>query len=88
MITKTTPKTLDAVYERRAMEQGMNSTPVFKENKKFTPHPYQCQDCNDIIQSTHSGEWVACKCGKSFVDETEYYVRVGSNAQPYIEEIK
>jgi len=28
------PSCLDAAYERRAIEQGMNSNPVFDENKR------------------------------------------------------
>ena len=49
---------------------------------KFKPIQYKCPDCGDVFASSHSGEWVACKCGKCFVDQTEYYIRVGGNAQP------
>jgi len=50
--------------------------------KKFTPHEYECQECKGKMHSTYSGEYVRCNCGKSFVDETEYYARLGGNLMP------
>lgn len=35
--------------------------------------------CNDIIESKYSGQFVQCSCGKIYIDETEYYCRVGGN---------
>ncbi len=46
---------------------------------KFTGDKCICTDCNDIIQSKYSGEFVACSCGESFVDQTEYYTRMGGH---------
>lgn len=47
---------------------------------KFTPIFYKCPHCNDTFASSRSGEWVACKCGKCYVDQTLYYIRVGGDA--------
>lgn len=37
------PKSLDAAYERRAMEQGLVKNPVFSENKDYKDHNVQKQ---------------------------------------------
>jgi len=56
---------------------------AYSPKKAFESSPYQCPECLDIIQSKFPGEFVACKCGMSFVDETRHYVRVGGPAKPY-----
>lgn len=49
---------------------------------KFVPAKYQCPDCRDIIFSRSPGEFVRCSCEACFVDQTEYYIRVGGPAEP------
>lgn len=39
----------------------------------------ECSTCKDRIFSRYSGEFVSCKCGESFVDQTPYYGRYGGN---------
>jgi len=36
-----------------------------------------CLECKDIIESTHRHDFVRCKCGKSFLDGGEHYMRAG-----------
>jgi hypothetical protein len=48
----------------------------------FNPPTAQCLDCLDLIRSSYSGEFVKCKCGNSFVDQTLYYSRYGGNIKP------
>lgn len=36
-----------------------------------------CNLCDDVIQSMHRHDFVRCKCGKSFVDGGDRYVRCG-----------
>lgn len=57
----------------------MNNWNFMKDTTKkpFNPAKMQCVKCKDIIWSKHPGEWVQCKCGKSYVDQTRYYMRVG-----------
>lgn len=40
---------------------------------------YFCNKCEDLIYSNYSGEFVECKCGESFVDCTDYYIRAGGS---------
>lgn len=48
--------------------------------KEFEPQiEVICLKCATIIFSTYSGEFVRCECGACFVDETEYYHRLGGN---------
>lgn len=39
----------------------------------------KCKHCGDIIESDGKGKFVQCSCGKIYIDETEYYCRVGGN---------
>ena len=39
----------------------------------------KCKHCGNIIQSDGKGKWVKCSCGKCYIDETEYYCRIGGN---------
>lgn len=50
--------------------------------RSFVPFEYECQECKDTIHSSYSGEFVTCSCGKSFVDQTEYYTRLGGDVVP------
>lgn len=44
---------------------------------------WRCKSCGDILTSDtrehHKMDW--CKCGKSYVDAEEEYVRVGGYAE-------
>ena len=37
----------------------------------------KCNSCGDIIESTHTHEFVSCKCGRCFVDGGTDYLRRG-----------
>lgn len=39
----------------------------------------RCKHCGDVIESNGRGKWVQCSCKKVYVDETEYYCRIGGN---------
>ena len=52
--------------------------------KKFVPVKYKCPKCGDEIASKWPGDFVVCTCGECFVDQTEYYIRVGG----FPEEVK
>ena len=43
----------------------------------FKGTEYTCSNCRDIISSKFPGDFVSCKCGQSYVDETFEYVRLG-----------
>lgn len=58
------------------------------ERKSFQPSEYECLECKDKIHSSYPGEFVMCSCGKSFVDQTEYYTRCGGLTVRYIGEYK
>ncbi len=47
--------------------------------KRFEGHKFICVYCESIVQSKYHGQFVRCKCGKSFVDETHYYCRSGGD---------
>ena len=49
----------------------------------FQPNTYICLNCKTKMQSSYSGEFVPCKCGLSFVDQTHFYDRVGGQAVLY-----
>lgn len=51
----------------------------------FTPTKYLATCCGSIIFSEYSGQFKSCQCGKSFVDQTEYYVRMGGTVEDYEE---
>ncbi len=36
----------------------------------------QCTHCNDTINSSYSGDCVFCTCGKTGIDQTEFYARM------------
>ena len=48
-----------------------------KEKEPFVGNVYECGECGGKMQSTYPGEFSACECGKSFVDQTRYYTRFG-----------
>ena len=39
----------------------------------------KCKHCGDVIESDGRGKFVQCSCGKIYIDETQYYCRVGGN---------
>lgn len=43
----------------------------------------RCKNCGDIIESDGRGKWVQCSCKKVYVDETEYYCRIGGNFEDW-----
>jgi hypothetical protein len=46
----------------------------------------QCLDCEDIIESKHRHDFVKCKCGNSFLDGGDDYIRGGGNLLPLLDE--
>ncbi len=58
-------------------------------SKGFKPMKYLAKCCNTIIFSTRPGEFVSCKCGECYVDQTPYYTRVGGEqAEPLEGEVE
>lgn len=47
----------------------------------FNPEKAQCGICESVMVSSYPGEFVRCKCGASFVDQTHYYGRYGGVVQ-------
>ena len=45
----------------------------------FIGQKFICNYCGSIVQSKYSGYFSMCKCGKSYVDETTYYIRSGGD---------
>lgn len=44
----------------------------------------RCTNCQDIIISKHGGDFVSCKCGKSFIDQERWgglYIRMGGKCE-------
>jgi hypothetical protein len=40
--------------------------------------------CNSVIFSKYPGQYAQCKCGESFVDETESYSRSRGKLELYV----
>jgi len=57
----------------------MNSDGNKRKEKDPPFSKYKCTLCNDVIQSSYSGEFVTCSCGKCSVDQTQYYTRLIGN---------
>jgi len=68
------PSSLDAAYERHAMEQGLVTTPVFPENKKWgQPAP---------VRNTHPILWN--KVQIDFIERNQMGVeKYGTPLQPF-----
>jgi hypothetical protein len=47
----------------------------------------QCLECEDIIESKHRHDFVKCKCGKSFIDGGDDYLRGGGYLLPVLDAI-
>jgi hypothetical protein len=47
----------------------------------------QCAECLDIIESKHRHDFQRCKCGKSFLDGGDDYVRGGGFLVPVLDPI-
>ena len=50
-------------------------------SRDFNPILCQCESCDTILQSSFPGEFVACECGHSFVDQHDFYSRYGGLAK-------
>ena len=46
----------------------------------------KCLDCEDIIESKHRHDFVKCKCGNSFLDGGDDYIRGGGSLGPVFDE--
>lgn len=44
---------------------------------KWPPKPVWCVECGTKLRSKFPGEFVQCKCGKAFADQTPHYHRYG-----------
>lgn len=53
------------------------------EELKEWQYKVRCRKCDDVIYSRYSGEFVSCKCGAIFVDQTEWYGRYGGNSEDF-----
>ncbi len=51
----------------------MERTSVIISNKA------QCRLCDDVIESVHRHDWVACECGEIFVDGGKEYLHRGAH---------
>ena len=55
-------------------------------DKKYIPlAKAKCALCSDVIESKRCGDFVKCKCGKSFVDTDRWFPemhRYGGEAKP------
>lgn len=41
----------------------------------------KCKNCNDVLVGDNCGTFISCKCGKIYIDQTPYYVRIGGNSE-------
>lgn len=41
----------------------------------------KCMLCNDIIEGDGKGHLISCSCEACFIDETQYYYRIGGNPE-------
>lgn len=41
----------------------------------WNPSLFETECCWDLIYSRYQGEFCRCKCGKTFIDETQYISR-------------
>lgn len=64
------------------------SNAIFKRSniENWIPTKYFATCCSTIICSNYPGELKSCKCEKSFVDETNYYARLGGTVELYSKE--
>lgn len=45
----------------------------------------QCLECLDVVESTHRHDFQRCKCGKSFIDGGDDYLRGGGLLVPVLD---
>jgi len=57
------------------------------EAKEFIPYKYLALCCKTVIYSKREGHCCFCFCGDAYVDQTEYYIRLGGNTIDYQEPI-
>lgn len=81
LVELSTPSEKDlAVYYEYLLNKGL----IKKKAQLKNPTRLQCTHCNDTINSSYSGEYVSCKCGKIGVDQTEFYTRMIGNEGDYL----
>jgi len=81
LVDWSTPSEKDlVVYYEYLLKNGLIKK---KPPLKNATH-LQCTHCDDTINSSYSGEYVSCKCGKIGVDQTEYYNRIIGNEGDYL----
>jgi hypothetical protein len=56
----------------------IQKTSGLRENTDVTKA--KCKLCEDVIESKHRHDYVACKCGEIFLDGGESYLRGGSKS--------
>ncbi len=54
--------------------------------KEFKPAKMMCGACHEVLQSKFEGQFMVCKCGKSYVDQTRHYERYGGEVTTYKED--
>lgn len=41
----------------------------------------KCKLCNAIIEGDEKGTMIYCQCGQTYIDETQYYYRIGGDPE-------
>ena len=41
----------------------------------------KCKLCNTIIEGDKNGTMIYCQCGQTYIDETQYYCRIGGDQE-------
>lgn len=52
---------------------------------KFKINAVKCNSCQQVIESDHKHDLVACECGSIFVDGGSWYLRRGGDLDGYTE---
>ena len=55
--------------------------------QKWEPLTFICRDCGTKIKSEYPGHFSVCGCPKEdyiFIDQTEYYIRLGGKPEKFI----
>ena len=48
----------------------------------------KCLICGDVLKGDKKGTFMQCKCGNIYIDETEYYCRIGYKEKEKFKELK
>lgn len=51
--------------------------------EKIKRNAIRCKHCGEIIESRHTHDFKACKCGRCFVDGGLEYLRWGGEPEDY-----